>query len=106
MIQVTVPIFFYFDEISKIRPLEPKKTSFLPFFSENGLKIRVIDILIKYNFSETFTVVVMFTLQPPQHPSIFGFRDPQLQRLKGWICGPSRGNACPLGKYIICMYIV
>ena len=24
--QVTVPIFFYFDVISKIRPLEPKKT--------------------------------------------------------------------------------
>ena len=31
MIQVTVPIFFYFDVISKIRPLEPKKTYFWPF---------------------------------------------------------------------------
>ena len=29
MIQVTVPIFFYFDVISKIRPLEPKIHVFL-----------------------------------------------------------------------------
>ena len=29
MIQVTVPIFFYFDVISKLRPLEPKIHVFL-----------------------------------------------------------------------------
>ena len=28
MIQVTVPIFFYFDEISKIKLLEPKNLDF------------------------------------------------------------------------------
>ena len=33
MIQVTVPNFFYFDEISKIRPLEPKNHHFCLFFS-------------------------------------------------------------------------
>ena len=37
MIQVTVPNFFYFDEISKIRPLELKNTYFWPF-SENKAK--------------------------------------------------------------------
>ena len=31
VIQVTVPIFFYFDVISTIRPLEPKNTYFWPF---------------------------------------------------------------------------
>ena len=32
MIQVTVPIFFYFDVISKIGPLEPKNRHFYLFF--------------------------------------------------------------------------
>ena len=37
MIQVTVPIFFYFDVISKIGPLEPKNTYFWPFSKKDGL---------------------------------------------------------------------
>ena len=36
MIQVTVPIFFYFDEISKIRPLELKNTYFLAIFKKEA----------------------------------------------------------------------
>ena len=52
-----------------------------------------------FKFSEEWVVILMFTIQPPIHPSMYGFRDPQLQRLKGWICGPSRASACPLGKH-------
>ena len=40
MIQVTVPIFFYFDVISKIWPLEPKNTYFWPF-SKKEVKMAV-----------------------------------------------------------------
>ena len=40
MIQVTVPIFFYFDEILKLKELWPKNCLFVSVFSNITKKLR------------------------------------------------------------------